>query len=157
MQLHLIELRAASEADGEFCYQVKKVAMEAYIVPIWGWDEAFQREFQRADFAERRPDIIVSQNLDIGTFEITRHADHLHLGEFYLLPQFQRQGVGTFLLQQLLAEATEKDLPVRLEVLKNNPARSLYQRHGFVMTGQREHHFLMERAVSGSDNNLIEP
>ncbi len=76
------------------------------------------------------------------------HADHIHLGEFYLLPKFQNQGIGTVLLQQVLDEATEKKLPVRLEVLKNNPVRSLYERHEFVITGQREHHFLMERAVS---------
>ena len=143
-----IHLRPATEADYEFCYDVKKNAIGQYVAQIWGWDEAFQREFHRGDFQTMRPDVVVYGDLDIGTFEITRHADHIHLGEFYLMPQFQRRGIGTFLLQQILEEATENNLLVRLEVLKNNPVQSLYQRHGFVVSGQREHHFLMERAIS---------
>ena len=147
MEPHFIHLRAATEADYEFCYNVKKDALGQYVAQVWGWDEAFQREFHHRNFEVMRPDVVVYQNLDVGTFEITLHDDHIHLGEFYLLPQFQRQGIGTILLQQVLDEAVEKDLPVRLEVLKNNPVRSLYKRHEFVITGQREHHFLMERTV----------
>ncbi len=152
MEPQCIRLRAAIEADSEFCYTVKKEAMGSYVAQVWGWDEAFQREFHRADFDLTRPDVVVYQELDIGTLEIRRHDDHIHLGEFYLLPRFQRRGIGSFLLQQVLEEASEKGLPVRLEVLKINPVRSLYQRHGFVITGQSEHHFLMERAVLESND-----
>ena len=135
------------ESDSEFCYQVKKAALGQYVAEVWGWDEAFQRQFHCGDFELTRPDIVVYRAVDVGTFEVTRHIDHIHLGEFYLLPQFQRQGIGTILLERVLSEATEKGLPVRLEVLKINPAQSLYQRHEFVVSGQREHHFLMERAA----------
>ena len=153
METHFIQLRPATEADSEFCYNVKKQALGQYVAQVWGWDEAFQREFHRADFELRRPDVVVYRDLDIGTLEITSHADHIHLGEFYLLPQFQRQGIGTILLERVTDEATKKDLPVRLEVLKINPVRSLYLRHGFVISGEREHHFLMERAVINTWNS----
>lgn len=148
MEPHLIHLRPAAESDSEFCYKVKKEALGLYVAQIWGWDEDFQREFHRRDFEAARPDVVVCESLDVGTFEITRQIDHIHLGEFYLLPHFQRQGIGTLLLEQVLAEATEKGLPARLEVLKNNPVQSLYKRHGFIIVGQREHHFLLERAAS---------
>ena len=147
MEFDLLNLRPATEADSEFCYDVKKQALGHYVAQIWGWDEAFQREFHRADFELRRPDVVVHLDIDIGTIEITSHGDHIHLGEFYLLPQFQRRGIGTVLLERVIDEATEKAWPVRLEVLKNNPVRSLYLRHGFVITGEREHHFLMERTI----------
>ena len=147
METQFIHLRSATELDSDFCYNVKKEALGQYVAQVWGWDEAFQREFHRGDFAVTRPDVVVYRGVDIGTFEITKHLDHIHLGEFYLLPQFQRQGIGTILLQRVLNEAAANHLPVRLEVLKNNPVQSLYQRHGFVMSGQREHHFLMERAA----------
>ena len=145
MESHLINLRPATESDCDFCYTVKKRALGQYVALIWGWDETFQREFHRVDFEAVRPDIVVYQGIDIGTFEVVKNIDHFHLGEFYLLPQFQRQGIGSTLLQQVLNEATIEGLPVRLEVLKNNPVQSLYKRHGFVISGQREHHFLMER------------
>jgi ribosomal protein S18 acetylase RimI-like enzyme len=148
MESHFIHLRPATESDSEFCYKVKKEALGQYVAQVWGWDEIFQREFHRRYFEVRRPDIVVYQGVDFGTIEVAKHTDHIHLGEFYLLPQFHRQGIGTLLLEQVLGEATAKGLPVRLEVLKNNPVQSLYKRHGFVITGQREHHFLMERAAS---------
>jgi ribosomal protein S18 acetylase RimI-like enzyme len=142
-----IHLRPAMQADKEFCYRVKKAAMSRYVAEIWGWDEAFQQEFHARDFEALRPEVVVYKGRDIGTIEISRHSDHIHLGEFYLLPDFQRQGLGTQLLQQVVDEAQSSLLPVRLEVLKINPVQSLYRRHGFVVTGQRDHHFLMERAA----------
>ena len=148
MQPDLIRLRTTSEIDSAFCYQVKKEAIGPYVAQIWGWDEVFQQEFHAHYFEILQPEIIVFQEGDIGTIVIARHDDHLHLGEFYLLPQFQGQGIGTLLLEQLIQEAQFARLPVRLEVLKINPVQSLYARHGFVTVGQREHHFLMERATS---------
>ncbi len=150
MKSRFIRLRSATEADKEFCYEVKKAALGQYVAQTWGWDEAFQREFHCADFELRRPDIVVYRGLDIGTLEVTRHSDHIHLGEFYLLPQFQRQGIGTILLERVTGEADEKSLAVRLEVLKINPVQSLYRRHKFAISGQREHHFLMERAATST-------
>lgn len=149
MQPHLIQLRPATQTDSAFCYQVKKAAMEDYVTQVWGWDEAFQQEFHRRDFELRRPDVVVYEGQGIGTIEVVEHEDHIHLGEFYLLPQFQRQGIGTRLLQQVLERAQRAGLAVRLEVLKVNPAQALYQRQGFAIVGQREHHFLMERARCG--------
>jgi ribosomal protein S18 acetylase RimI-like enzyme len=146
----LISLRPATQSDRDFCYRVKKEAISCYVAEFWGWDEEFQREFHRRDFEKVRPDVVVYGDTDIGTFEVMQHDDHVHLGEFYLLPSFQRQGIGTALLQQALEEATAQGLAVRLEVLKNNPVPSLYRRHGFIISGQREHHFLMERAPSHS-------
>lgn len=145
MEQHPITLRPATEQDLDFCYQVKKEAMGKYVAEVWGWDEEFQRQFHINDFEVRRPDIVVFRGEDIGTLEVMRHPDHIHLGEFYLLPQYQRQGIGTILLQQVIEESMAYALPVRLEVLKNNPVQALYKRHGFVVVGQREHHFLMER------------
>ena len=145
MKSHFIRLRSATESDCEFCYLVKKEALGVYVAQVWGWDEEFQRNFHLRNFELRRPEVVVYQGLDIGTFEISKHIDHIHLGEFYILPSFQRQGIGTILLEQVFKEA--KELPVRLEVLKNNPVQSLYKRHGFEVVGQREHHFLMERTI----------
>ena len=40
-----VELRPASPADSEFCYQLHKAAMGGYVTAIWGWDEQVQRGF----------------------------------------------------------------------------------------------------------------
>jgi ribosomal protein S18 acetylase RimI-like enzyme len=56
----------------------------------------------------------------------------LHVSVVYVLPKHRRGGIGTMMLEKLLdwgraAGARECDL----NVLANNPASALYQKHGF--------------------------
>jgi len=46
----------------------------------------------------------------------------------------------------VLAEGRRHNLPVRLQVLKVNRARKLYERLGFEACGESETHVHMERA-----------
>ena len=66
--------------------------------------------------------------------------DHL-----YLLPSAHGQGIGTRILQMLLQTADTDGLIARLDVLKVNPARRLYERCGFSIIGANDNFFHMER------------
>jgi ribosomal protein S18 acetylase RimI-like enzyme len=64
---------------------------------------------------------------------------YLHRGErehriidIALLPPFRGQGIGTRLLDGVLAGAQAAGVPVRLHVEAGNPAAALYRRLGFV-------------------------
>jgi GNAT superfamily N-acetyltransferase len=48
-----------------------------------------------------------------------------------LLAAYRQAGIGTAILQDLLAEAARAGMPFRLHVTKLNPARRLYERLGF--------------------------
>ena len=137
--------RPARESDRRFCYEVKRAALGPYVERTWGWDEAFQQEFHTADWQRRRPDVVVLDGEDAGTVQYTRREGGYHLGEFYLLPRHHGRGIGSRLLRQMLGRADAEGVPVRLEVLKVNPARSLYERHGFRVCGETETHFRMVR------------
>jgi ribosomal protein S18 acetylase RimI-like enzyme len=52
------------------------------------------------------------------------------------------------LIHELLEEGDKGGVPVRLEVLKNNQAASLYERLGFVRTGDNGLYFQMEKPCS---------
>jgi GNAT superfamily N-acetyltransferase len=145
LDLAQVSLRPAHDGDRNFAYDVKKAAMRIYIEPIWGWDEDFQLNFHRSDWEIRRPEIIMLANHGIGTMEIVRSENGFHLGEFYLYPEYQRQGIGLHLLQRLLQEADRAKLPIQLEVIKINPVQSLYLRCGFVIAGETKTHYLMQR------------
>ncbi len=137
------------DADGfEFALAVKKVALGPHVVARWGWDEELQRKTHSERWATRRFFRIVRDGDSIGTVAIDEAPDHVSLAEFYLLPSFHRKGIGTEVLAKVLSEADAKHLPVRLVVLKWNPALSLYKRHGFVVLGETETHFQMERATA---------
>jgi GNAT superfamily N-acetyltransferase len=55
-------------------------------------------------------------------------------GQLFILPAHQGQGVGRHLVENLIAEAAHAGLPIRLRVLRVNPARLFYEKLGFVVT-----------------------
>ncbi len=60
------------------------------------------------------------------------------LANIEILPDYQGRGLGAAIIHGIIAEADAHHLPVRLQVLKINPARRLYERLGFVITGETE-------------------
>ena len=76
-----------------------------------------------------------------------RTDDFIRLGEFYLMPERQRRGLGTRILRHCLSLADDAGLPVCLEYLKWNPAGTLYRREGFVVIGETDIHYQMQRPV----------
>ena len=53
-----------------------------------------------------------------------------------VLPEYLGCGVGTLLLQHLLEAANQRYSRVALTVRTTNPAKRLYERMGFVVTGE---------------------
>jgi len=49
------------------------------------------------------------------------------------------------LIRELIRQCGEGKVPLRLQVLRNNPARRLYERLGFVQTGEDQMYIQMER------------
>jgi GNAT superfamily N-acetyltransferase len=137
-----------NEESFEFALAVKKEALGPHIIERWGWDEKLQRKTHSERWNARRFFRIVCDGASIGTVSFDEAPDHVTLAEFYLLSAFHRRGIGTEVLMKILRKAEARHLPVRLQCLKWNPALSLYRRHGFVVTGETDTHFQMERAVA---------
>ena len=139
---------ARDERGFAYTFDAKRAAMRGYIETRWGWDEALQRRLHRERFEEKPFTRIVWRERAVGTVSLMRQASHVQFGEFYLYPEFQRLGLGSRILRHCLQLADAASLPVRLEYLKWNPVGSLYRRHGFVVTGGTEIHWLMERPLT---------
>jgi hypothetical protein len=74
-----VTLRPATPADAEFCYQLHKAAMGAYITAIWGWDEQVQRAFHARAFNVHRWQIITDGQADIGMLEAGYRPGEIYL------------------------------------------------------------------------------
>ena len=148
LALASLEPMEKSEENFEFALAMKKEALGPYIIPRWGWDEERQRKMHAERWATGCFSSIVLDGEAIGTVSTDDMGDHLVLAEFYIRPRFHRQGIGTRILGIVLADAESHGLTTRLHCLKWNPARSLYERHGFTTIGETETHFLMERPAA---------
>lgn len=102
----------------------------------------------RHGYASRFPhaqfSIILKHENPVGRIVINRTSDEIRLVDLALMPLYRRQGIGSKLLQSLLVEANQLGKPVRLQVLKTNPAARLYARLGFVPVGEDDFYRQME-------------
>ena len=99
----------------------------------------YQEQFKKAEF------LIIEQNSEpIGRLYIDRRKDEIRLIDIALLPRHRRQGIGSMLLKDVLAEGAAKNLPVRIHVEHNNPALNLYVQLGFKHIEDQGVYFLME-------------
>ena len=78
---------------------------------------------------------------------VADHDDHIFVDYMAIMPEHQRHGIGASLLRQVQASAASRGLPVRLNVLKVNPARALYERLGFAVVGEDDMRWYMESPI----------
>jgi GNAT superfamily N-acetyltransferase len=137
--------RPAAPADSQLTYEIKKAALGPYIAQVFGWDEARQLEFHAEEYLAHNSHILLDHGQPIGWFAAHREDTAFFIDHLYLLPSVHGQGIGTHILQMLLQTADTNGLVARLDVLKVNPARRLYERCGFLIIGANDHFFHMER------------
>jgi ribosomal protein S18 acetylase RimI-like enzyme len=141
-----LTLRPANPDDAPLFYSVIDLTMREFILATWGrWDEARVQSESQVHSRSPNAQIIEVENIGIGVLRIARHPTHIELEQLYLLPEYQRLGIGTALINRLIAEAQESIVPVRLRVLVVNPAKQLYERIGFVVTETTPEFFYMEK------------
>jgi ribosomal protein S18 acetylase RimI-like enzyme len=108
-----------------------------------------QDRYYRQVYPGGRFDVIERDGHPIGRWYVAELADELRLVEVTILPEERGRGVGTALVTGLCEEADRRGLAVRLHVEPWNPARRLYERFGFVSTGESGGIYeLMERPAA---------
>ena len=139
---HEIALRDLRADDDDFLYHVYAGTRTEELAPL-GWSEAQLEAFLRMQHAAQRSDywlnydtsrfrIITCDGIDAGRLYVERRHDELCIVDIALLAHYRARGIGSLLVSQLVAEADDDDLVVRIHVEHENPAQRLYLRHGFV-------------------------
>ena len=138
--------RQATAEDKEFLYVLNRAAYEDVVRKQFGhWDEAWQQQHFEEKWAPEAFEVVEKAGRRIGALSVSRTSEEVRIIEIQLLPEFQGHGLGTALLQRELQFADERTLPARLQVLRENRARTLYERLGFRVCGETDTHCLMER------------
>ncbi len=126
----------ATEADFAPLLALRHAVMGPQLERLGRLDPARSRARFRESFDTSRMRLIRIRDETIGCVALTPVQHALCLANFLLNPLRHNDGIGSAILRALLAEADVAGLPVELEVLKESPAIRLYQRHGFVATGE---------------------
>ncbi len=139
-----LHLRRAAKSDMAWLYETFKLTMQDYIAKTWGWDELFQHHSFHDNLSASSFSIASLDDIDVGAWSVLEKKDHLWLEMVLVLPDKQNAGVGSVLLETVQQSGLEKGKPVRLSVLKLNPALRFYQRLGFSITSEDQWSYKME-------------
>jgi GNAT superfamily N-acetyltransferase len=138
-------IRRSTIDDAPLFYTVIDKTMRDFIMATWGrWDEArVQRESEKSILPDSK--VIQVGGVNAGVFRAVRYLTHIELEQIYLLPEYQRLGIGSVLIDGLITEASQAQIPIRLRVLVVNPAKHFYERVGFIINEVTPEFFLMEK------------
>jgi ribosomal protein S18 acetylase RimI-like enzyme len=141
-----IELRRATPDDFGMAMNLYLVTMKPLTAALMTWDETKQSTSFAKQWNVRDAQVIVFEGRDVGWLQIAEMPSELFLQQLFISPAYQRRGIGTRVLQSLVEHWRTVGKPVALTVLKNNPARNLYERLGFNVVGEIGVKFQMRRA-----------
>lgn len=133
-RMHSIKLRPAKESDIPFLLDLRIKAMGGHYAAMGMTPTPEHLEARvRAGFDVAQ--IVELEGRPVGLLKVQRPAREWHVMQIQMTPEVQGQGIGSDLLKALLEEARQAGVAVTLSVLKVNRARELYERLGFVITG----------------------
>jgi ribosomal protein S18 acetylase RimI-like enzyme len=137
-----ISQRSALVRDLEWLESFYESVMRPYYVELrLEWDRTKFRE----SFDPKTIKIIQADGVDIGMIKIEEREDCLYLGDLQIDRAYRGRGIGTQLIETAIESAVIANKPIRLRVLKSNPARELYLRLGFKEIEALDNCYMMER------------
>lgn len=123
-------------------------------IAAWGWDEnttssfiQMQYNMQQRSYEMQYPESMLYtvwvDHIQAGKLHVADNTESLTLVDIALLPQFQRQGIGTKLVLGLQQLVKQPGKPLRLTAAARSPAERLYARLGFHTVEGNELHVSM--------------
>jgi len=134
--------RVASQADLPFLLALRSESMGPHLDTA-GIDRSDEAQLARVLHRFECAELLLADGKPVGLLKLRREPGAWRLLQIQLAQAVRGQGLGQRVLQEVLADAAQSGARVTLTVLKANPAKALYERLGFRVTGEDEHEFHM--------------
>ena len=160
-----VTLRQICDGDGEQLFAIYAATRTEELAQV-GWDDAQKERFLRMQFDAQRTfhereypgaefQIILVTGEIAGRLYVHRREREIRIMDIALLPGFRGRGIGTGLLNDILAEGERTARPVTIHVESFNPALQLYERLGFSkISSNGVYHLLKRKPSIGSPDEL---
>jgi ribosomal protein S18 acetylase RimI-like enzyme len=135
-------LRPATEADIPALFALRKQTMDAHMRAS-GADTSDDYHMAKLRKGYALAQVLEEAGRVVGLFKVDRGHAPWKVIQIQLAPALQGRGIGQALLLDFIQEARDAGHDVTLNVLKQNPARALYERLGFVVTGEEGSEYVM--------------
>ena len=120
-------MRQATAVDINILDLIYTENMKEYVEKVYPWDsKLFRDRFIAHDYQ-----VIEINNQIIGFMKVVSSETEIYLAEIQIAKDYQKQGIGSSLIQLVIQEAQTKNKKLWLKIVKGNPAKKLYQKLGF--------------------------
>lgn len=127
-------LRPSAPEDATWIAELRAVVLRDDLSRLGRYDEVRVRQRFLDSFAAEATQVIVVDGADAGSIAVRPEGGVRWIEHFYLDPAMQGRGVGSAVLERVLADAGGQTF--RLNVLRGSPALRLYLRAGFVLDSE---------------------
>ena len=118
--------------------------MRGYISEIWGWDEQWQENDFSTHFDLQGITLVCKEHELVGYSQVENRGGQLFIRMIVVHPHHQRKGIGSKLLESVIASGMEQSKSIGLEVFKiNDEAKKFYEWYGFNVEGETTSSFVM--------------
>jgi ribosomal protein S18 acetylase RimI-like enzyme len=144
-----IATRQATPADQPFLLNCFLRSMRETITACRGqWDEVREREQFEHQLVLETTHVIQLDGVDVGFLMLVEEPATLQLHTLCVVPDYQGRGIGSQVTRNVISEGQRRRRRVILSVLTSNiRAAALYERLGFRVVGESEHHRYMEHVA----------
>jgi ribosomal protein S18 acetylase RimI-like enzyme len=144
---YTISFRKVEDIDLDFLIKLRKISMAKHLAysGLVMTNESHIKSVKKSFYESQ---IILRDRKPIGLIKmavvaLNNTTKSLHIKQFQILPNYQNKGIGSYVLMVLKKRALLMQLPITLNVLKRNPAKTLYIRNGFQIEGKTKLEFKM--------------
>ena len=144
-------IRNGNAEDEDWLFQLFRGTMQGYIDEAWGWDELLQHQGFITSLPAKNFQILEVNKFRTASFHLREKDDRLVVDMILVLPEKQRLGFGTYLMNQIKESAERLEKPAYLSVLKSNPAIDFHLSCGFKKIEEDEHSIKMSYSAKTSN------
>jgi len=148
-----ITLRPITASDDALLLRIYASTRESELLMV-PWSDEQKADFVRMQFAAQTESYRHYTGKEYSIVEVNGEAagrllldvltTEVRIVDITILPEWRGSGVGTALLEGVIARAKTSGVPVSIYVEQHNPAKRLYERLGFKVTGQSGVHDRMQ-------------
>ena len=136
--------RQPAESDVPILMRLRRESMDKHLNAT-GASTSESDHLARLRYRFDCAEVLLQDANPVGLLKVSRDGQAWKVIQIQLVSELQGQGLGAKLLTQVIIEAVAAGASLTLSVLKANPARSLYERLGFVVESESEYEYNMRR------------
>jgi GNAT superfamily N-acetyltransferase len=142
-----VRLTPAGDGDFEALLSLRLAAMRESLERVGRFDPQRARERLSRGYQPAHTRHILRRGELVGFVVVVPREEGWLIDHLYIHPSAQGEGIGSWVLKQVLAEADAAHKPVSVTALKHSDANRFYQRHGFELQAEGEWDWYYLRAA----------